>query len=243
MTDLIPLDLDGFLLLRGVFTPEDAADLAGRIEAALARAAPIQGGDGTVYAARNVTSALPDIHDLWRRRPALRDPLRATLGPGLGLVRALYFDKPPGNSWALPWHKDVAIAVRDNRLPTTQFAHPTRKAAVPHVEAPVAVLEGMLTARIHLDEVTEENGPLKVVPGSHRLGKALELDGRPVTTVTCAAGDVLLMRPLVAHCSNRSAPSTTRHRRVLHLEFAPSSPLPDSYVWHEFAGDADFIKS
>jgi hypothetical protein len=28
---------------------------------------------------------------------------------------------------------------------------------------------------------------------------------------------VLLMRPLVSHCSNGSHPQTNRHRRILHL--------------------------
>ena len=47
---------------------------------------------------------------------ALASALQTALGPGLGLVRVLYFDKPPGQSWALPWHKDLTIAVRANRL-------------------------------------------------------------------------------------------------------------------------------
>ena len=47
-------------------------------------------------------------------------------------------------------------------------------------------------------------------------------------------GDVLLMRPLLAHCSNRSYAGTLRHRRILHLEFAGSADLPDGYTWHTF---------
>ena len=93
---------------------------------------------------------------------------------------------------------------------------------------------GMVTARIHLDDVTDENGPLKVVPGSHRAGKALALAGAEVRTLYAGAGDVLLIRPLVAHCSNRSLPDTRRHRRILHLELAGSSALPDGYEWHDF---------
>ena len=60
------------------------------------------------------------------------------------------------------------IAVRDNTLPTAVFCKPTCKAGVPHVEAPWAILEQMVAVRIHLDDVSEENGPLKVQPGSHR---------------------------------------------------------------------------
>src|SRR6185437_14142607 len=83
---------------------------------------------------------------------SLPNILAAILGPKFGLVRILFFDKPPRQTWALPWHKDLTVAVRDNRLPSQHFAKPTRKAGVPHVEAPQAILESMLTARIHLDE-------------------------------------------------------------------------------------------
>ena len=34
-----------------------------------------------------------------------------------------------------------------------------------------SLLKAMLTARIHLDETTDENGPLLVIPGSHQSGK------------------------------------------------------------------------
>jgi ectoine hydroxylase-related dioxygenase (phytanoyl-CoA dioxygenase family) len=92
----------------------------------------------------------------------------------------------------------------------------------------------MLTARIHLDEVTDENGPLKVIPGSHRAGKELALGGAAPRVLHAGAGDVLLIRPLVAHCSGRALPSTPRHRRVLHLELASAGQLPDGYAWHDF---------
>jgi hypothetical protein len=230
------LDVDGYATLPGVFGAAELAAMAEALAAALSPAPgdpAIRGGEGTVYAARNLLALWPDLAAFWRR-PALLAALSAVLGPGLGLVRALYFDKPPGNSWALPWHKDLTVAVRDNTLPGGQFTKPTTKAGVPHAEAPEAVLQRMLTARVHLDDVTDENGPLKVVPGSHHQGKALVLDGALVHTLYAAAGDVLLIRPLVAHCSNRSLPTTTRHRRVLHLEFAAPGPLPDGYAWHDY---------
>jgi ectoine hydroxylase-related dioxygenase (phytanoyl-CoA dioxygenase family) len=151
--------------------------------------------------------------------------MRLALGGQAGLVRVLYFDKPPGQSWA----KDTAIAVRDNRLPSSIFAKPTTKAGVPHVEAPRPLLENMLALRIHLDDIIEENGPLKVIPGSHR-----GVETRAQQTLLAAAGDVLAMRPLVSHCSNRSHPDTKRHRRILHLEFAGTEVLPDGYAWHDF---------
>jgi ectoine hydroxylase-related dioxygenase (phytanoyl-CoA dioxygenase family) len=164
----------------------------------------------------------------------LSDALTAVLGPEFGLVRTLYFDKPPERTWSLPWHKDLTIAVRENRLPSDRFTRPTRKAGVPHVEAPQELLESMLFARIHLDDVTEENGPLQVAPGSHQTGKSMVLGNAHPQNILVQRGDVLLIRPLVAHCSGRSHPETRRHRRILHLEFAASPTLPDGYAWHDF---------
>src|SRR5262245_13416283 len=147
----------GFALVPA-FSGAECAAIAEGIESSIRSGdASIRGGDGTVYAARNVLEAWPRATEVWRVT-ALMGPMRELLGDEFGLVRGLYFDKPPGNSWALPWHKDLTIAVRDNRLPSARFRRPTTKAGVPHVEAPLDVLEAMLTLRIHLDAADEENG-------------------------------------------------------------------------------------
>lgn len=230
------IECDGYALLPGAF---DAATVAAMLAAldAVFRAhasedASIRSQEGVIYAARNVLQLWPEAATVWRCSE-LPDIVESVLGPRFGLVRVLYFDKPPQQSWALPWHKDLTIAVKDNRLPSVSFSKPTRKAGVPHVEASLAVLQGMLTARIHLDPVTEENGPLKVVPGSHRAGKALTLEAAPIT-ILAQPGDTLLMRPLLAHSSGRSHPDTRLHRRILHLELAAQAVLPDDYAWHDF---------
>jgi hypothetical protein len=229
------LERDGLVLLPEVYTAAEVAAMRAALESALGTndEPAIRGEEGAVYAARNVLVLWPEVATVWKKEP-LAEMLRVALGPDVGLVRVLYFDKPPGQSWALPWHKDLTVAVRDNRLPSARFRRPTTKAGVPHVEAPEEVLRHMLTARIHLDVVTDENGPLKVVPGSQHTGKRMDLDGTSVRTVYAAAGDVLLVRPLVAHCSNRSQEGTTRNRRLLHLEFAGLAQLPDGYEWHDY---------
>jgi hypothetical protein len=235
----------GCAVLPGVFSPAEADDMLRGLSAALDSAAAavsaLRSQEGGVYGARNVLALWPPATNVWRR-PPLPAALAAVLGPGFGLVRALYFDKPPGQTWALPWHKDLTVAVRDNRRPSRHFTKPTTKAGVPHAEAPLELLEAMLTARIHLDDVTEENGPLRVVPGSHRSGKELRLGDAAPESVLVRRGDVLLIRPLMAHSSGRSQPDTRRHRRILHLEFAAAADLPDGYEWHDFlAGAASWL--
>ena len=143
--------------------------------------------------------------------------LEEVLGGAAGVVRGLFFDKPPGAAWSLPWHRDMTIAVkRHGNL--ERFRKPTVKSGVPHVEATIELLSTMLTARVHLDAVTMHNGPLQVVPGSHRLDAA----PLPVERILCSAGDVLLMRPLLSHASIRCAADCTDHRRIVHLEMSPS---------------------
>ena len=200
-------------------------------------AATLQRQYGVIYGARNLLELFPPARELWRREPLLSF-LRMALGPRCGLVRGLFFDKPPDCTWSLPWHQDRTIAVVDNTLISPPFACPTKKAGVPHIEAPDEVLEHMLTLRIHLDEVTDENGPLVVLPGSHvghssRWPASWQAETLP-HVIHAAAGDVLAMRPLLYHCSGSSSPTTTRHRRILHLEFAASPELPEGFHWHTF---------
>src|SRR5262249_17161143 len=166
----------------------------------------------------------PAAASVWRRSP-LMELLVAVLGGEFGLVRVLFFDKPPDRSWTLPWHKDLTIAVREHRENSRLFSKSTRKAGVPHMEAPLEALEKMLTIRIHLDDVTEENGPLRVMPGSHRSGKELQMRSTVPKNILVNQGDVLLMRPLLAHASGHAKADTQRHRRILHLEFAASAEL------------------
>jgi hypothetical protein len=231
------IERHGYAILPGVFTSAEVNEiihgLTGTLDSPQGADAALRGAEGGVYGARNVLSLWPAAIDV-ARRPMLVEALAAVLGPRYGLVRGLYFDKPPGQTWALPWHKDLTVAVRDNRRPSRHFTKPTTKAGVPHAEAPQSLLGAMLTARIHLDDMTEENGPLRVVPGSHRDGKELRLGDVPPESVLVLAGDVLLIRPLVAHSSGRSHPDTPRHRRILHLEFASTPELPDDYEWHTY---------
>lgn len=168
----------------------------------------------------------------------LRDAVSSMLGPGFGLVRSIFFDKPPGRTWSLPWHRDVTIAVREAKV-DEGFRRPTLKAGIPHLEAPAWLLSRMLTARVALDDVTKENGPLLVIPGSHldtdigHLASTRDL-ATQAHPIHVRAGDVLLISPLVVHRSGPSSTTTKLHRRTLHFEFAAAVTLPDGLEWHQF---------
>jgi ectoine hydroxylase-related dioxygenase (phytanoyl-CoA dioxygenase family) len=152
-------------------------------------------------------------------------------------VRALYFDKSPQRNWLVSWHQDLTLAVHA-RIETPGFGPWSTKQGVPHVQPPVEFLAQMLTVRLHFDDTDESNGALRVLPGSHRLGRLSPARIREIclgqSPVLCraAAGDALLMRPLLLHASSRS--QSSRPRRVLHLEYA-SFALPNGLAWHEAA--------
>lgn len=227
----------GFAILPRVFSANDVDKLVGGLETVMNQAGeaegPIRDNAGTVYAGRNLLRLFEPAKTIWRREPLL-DLLRTVLGPAFGLVRSLFFDKPPERTWALPWHKDLTIAVKPHIGKSTVFSKPTLKAGVPHVEASREVLEAMLTLRIHLDDMTDENGPLQVVPGSHHLGKVSVASYESARTILGSRGDVLAMRPMLAHRSISSREGTAQHRRILHLEFSGLPRLPDGFEWHDF---------
>ena len=233
------IDQNGYSIVSNVFDDDQVASLLSQIEKGLERGTDgdIKSSRGETNAARNLAELNPDLLDSWTQ-PQLTELLSEVLGSEFGLVRILYFDKHPNRTWSLPWHKDMTIAVKDNSLPSTQFTKPTRKSGVDHVEAPDDVLHNMLTLRIHLDDVTDDNGPLEVAIGSHAQCKQATEHDHQVARILVQAGDVLAMRPLISHASGSSSPGTTAHRRILHLEFSGRTELQDGFQWQLFHSPA-----
>lgn len=231
---LSAIENDGYALFEGVFNPTEVHDLVEALGHGFERGGEsVRSRSGMPYAARNALEFCPELARLWRH-PMLVQLLREVLGESAGLVRALYLDKPPENSWAVPWHKDVVIPVRPGEQASELFSKPTDRAGIPHAEAPLNVLRQMLTLRIHLDDNDDNNGPLQVLPNSHRTGKTLVVDGNRAMPVYAHAGDVLVLRPLLAHKSGHVREGVTTHRRVLQLQFAATSELPDGFEWVNF---------
>ncbi len=224
------LERDGAVLCPGVLEPGEVATMIaalGRGEGTVARKS------GVGYAARNVLQNVPEVAEL-AGRPAVAGLLNALMGPGAFAVRAILFDKVAGANWPVGWHQDLAIAVK-GRVDAPGYGPWSVKAGVTHVRPPVWVLMGMLALRVHLDDCPEENGALRVMPGSQQkiLGDA-EIDGWVAKgterVMPARAGDVLAMRPLVLHASSAAVRPT--RRRVLHVEFAKEG-LGGGVGWYE----------
>ncbi|MDP1632889.1 MAG: phytanoyl-CoA dioxygenase family protein [Caulobacter sp.] len=148
-------------------------------------------------------------------------------------VRAVLFDKTPDANWIVAWHQDRTITVRE-RVEVEGFGPWSTKDGLLHVAPPIAVLEGMATLRLHLDDCDDENAPLRIAMGSHRLGyvpatlaasKAVAL---PPFVCHANAGDVWAYATPILHMSERSR--SNGRRRVLQVDYA-ASDLPAGLRW------------
>lgn len=157
----------------------------------------------------------------------------SVLGDRCRPVRAILFDKTPETNWALGWHQDRTIAVKQ-RVAVDGFEIWSVKGSMLHVEPPFELLSGMVTLRVHIDPVPASNAPLLIAPGSHKLGRIAEDDIRDVVrrcgTVSCLAepGDIWLYATPILHASGAAvAPA---HRRVLQVDFSVGQ-LPGGLEW------------
>lgn len=224
----------GFAWLRGFMSRAETAALGETLEALRGM---LPHDDGRAAAGVRIPlTAWTGARELLQRS-TLAGLLESALDGPPRLVRVLLFDKSAAAPWFVRWHRDTMIPVREHR-PSRELAAPSVKAGVPHVRATATVLARMLALRLHLDASMPGNGPLKVLPGSHRIhdlsAPEAALPGDDMArAVTCLAepGDLLLMRPLLLHASPK--PVDGNRRRVLQLEVSGPQELPDGHVWHE----------
>ena len=148
-------------------------------------------------------------------------------------VRAVLFDKTPATNWALGWHQDRTIAV-SKRHDVPGYGPWSVKAGIAHVEPPFDIIEVMVTLRIHLDDVPDDNAPLLIAPGSHGFGRIAEAVLIDVVarcgTAVCTArrGDVWAYSTPIVHASSASVGHA--HRRVLQVDYAAVA-LPAPLEW------------
>lgn len=169
-------------------------------------------------------------YDQILKRSGVTQVLRDLLGDNATLLTAKLNTKAPGGGAAVEWHQDWAF--------------------YPHTN------DDLLAFGLMLEDVTEENGPLQVIPGSHR-GPVLshhmngvfcgavdpddpEFQAEKIVTLTGKAGDMTVHHARTLH---GSAPNVSdRARLILFYEIARADAWPilgaNSYI-HEL-GQARF---
>lgn len=147
----------------------------------------------------------PEFNELARNKDVL-DAIETVVGKDIFLYENTLVYKPKGKDNEVPWHQDFI-----NR--------PTE---------PIKFISWMA-----LDDVKIENGAMKVIPGSHKLGflpwfqvpgqthhTRVVLDGVDTSKyvfVELNAGDVLIFNQLLLHSSDRIA--STKPRRAFRVSY------------------------
>lgn len=154
----------------------------------------------------------------------LLDVVEAFIGPNIGLFASHYIAKPPFSGEPVLWHQDGAFW-------------------------PLEPME-VITLWLSLDDVSPENGCMRVVPGTQTMGlqKILTrmdvknvlsasmdetlVDESKAVDVILAPGDVSIHHPNVIHGSNANL--SARWRRGLTIRYIPTSTkivTKDDEIW------------
>jgi len=158
----------------------------------------------------------------------LTDIAAKYLGKNICPFRATLFDKSIQTNWLVTWHQDTALPL-EFVFDSLEWGPWSKKAAINYAHAPTWALSRIIALRIHLDDSTNENGPLRVIPKSHRLGVLTDQEVfnyvKTESFVECLVpkGGVLAMRPLIIHASSKA--KNNQPRRVLHIEYSDSLEL------------------
>jgi Phytanoyl-CoA dioxygenase (PhyH) len=214
-----PFNINGYKLLPDVLSPQqcDAISLLTQgVVASSAGSRTLLDQDWCAELAANL-----------RQNPRLSNLLM----PDAVAVQCTYFQKSKSRNWLVPLHQDLLVPVAE------RVEHPALrgwcwKEGTLFVQPPVSVLESLIVVRLHLDECSAADGPLRVVPGTHTRGlfEIGQESALRTAQVPCAAkkGAALAMRPLLLHSSSKSTGSSLR--RVLHFIFG-CQDLPHGLRW------------
>lgn len=220
---------NGYLLVRGVFSPEEVAAMQSAIDSILARAAAAHMDrshtwQGT-YLPPDVLKSLvvKGFHDVHYHdasftralaHPRMVEVLTRLIGPNVQLHHSKMLVKPPEKGAAFPLHQDYPY-----------FPHK---------------LGTMLAASVHLDDADLENGCLSVVPGSHQSGPLEHVGSHyldpekwpPSLAVPCPAkaGDVLFFTALTVHGSGINRSDRVRRNVLFQYRDPADEPLADVHV-------------
>jgi ectoine hydroxylase-related dioxygenase (phytanoyl-CoA dioxygenase family) len=150
------------------------------------------------------------------RHPRLVAVLNALLGPGVRLHGSKINLKSPRYGSPVEWHQDWAF--------------------YPHTN------DDLLAVGVMLDDATSDNGPLLVVPGSHRGPIFSHHTGdHPAGGYFCGAIDPATIRDEIARAvplTGRAGSMSFHHVRLVHGSAQNVSSLPRTLLLYEY-GAAD----
>jgi phytanoyl-CoA hydroxylase len=230
----------GYLLVEGLFSPEEAQAFRAEAHALIERLSAHRNVDATWGSARRAVemaqeTKLLHCHDVqfyaaaFSRLivdPRLTDVVAELIGsPNVQLHHTKLFIKPPEKGSPFPMHQDHPFFPHDRHT--------------------------MMAAIIHFDDAPIEKGCVRVVPGSHRDGPLphqpegghhLPFEQYPVeSAVPCPAkaGDVLFFSYLTVHGSGINVSDEARTTLLVQMRDPADPP---SVKTHESRGQGMILR-
>jgi ectoine hydroxylase-related dioxygenase (phytanoyl-CoA dioxygenase family) len=216
-----PVQDEGFSVVPAVFSAAEVRAISGMITATPL----VRSRAGARHLMRH-----PEIERLALDRRLL-SIARGFLGAEAVPFRATMFDKSQHQNWLVAWHQDTALPLRQ-RLDVSGWGPWSVKSGVLYAHAPATALDRIIALRLHVDDSRSDNGPLRVIPGTHRFGVLSDAEvgkqAQSIEPIEClvAAGGIVAMRPLIIHASSKA--ESDRSRRVLHIEYSDTVRIADS---------------
>lgn len=221
----------GFAIIKNIYSHSEADSLISLIDQASGTQETFRRSAG-LFAIRQFLNEIPEaVPQIFNSK--LRALIAEEPGPGYFPVKSIYFDKPADSNWFVAYHQDLTISV-NTKINLDGYSAWTVKQGLYAVQPPLAILENMVTLRIHLDDTDEYNGALHVLKGSHRKGiyrpGTIDITKENEHCCRIKKGGMMMMKPLLMHASLRS--NDGRRRRVIHIEFS-NMELPGDLQWAE----------
>lgn len=225
------LNEDGFTVIDNMYSPAEVENILQMINEADTSKETFRKPSG-LFAIRQFLKEVPGTAGIIFS-DKIKLLLKSLFGNRFFVVKSIYFDKPPSSNWYVSYHQDLTISV-DRKSEIEGFGPWTVKQNQFAVQPPLNVLQNIITLRIHLDDTDENNGALKVIPGSHTKGicrpETIDLATEKEVSCNVLKGGVMLMKTLLLHSSGRTIDD--RQRRVIHIEFS-NEELPVALNWAE----------
>ena len=142
------------------------------------------------------------------KKSGVTQVLRDILGANATLLTSKLNTKSPGGGAAVEWHQDWAF--------------------YPHTN------DNLLAFGLMLEDVTIENGPLQVIPGSHK-GPILSHHNNGVFCGAVDPDDPNFNREKITTLTGRAGCMTIHHARTLHGSAPNKSDRPRLILFYEIA--------
>ena len=192
---------EGYLLVEDVFDAEEVAELNRVTDSYIERSRGVAASDSLFDLAPHHTAKNPVVRRIKNpvavdeayaraaRKERLLDIVECLVGPGVRFDHSKMNIKTIGGQAAIDWHQDWAF--------------------YPHTN------DDLLAVGLYLGDCTLENGPLMVIPGSHR-GPVLDHHHEGLFVGSCRAGELGALADDAVPLAGRAGSITIHHVRTLH---------------------------